>query len=246
MRYHLAALILYPIFASLISFLLEADFLVSLIIFYLVPGIYLSFIYPKAIKKAALFSLIFGAPIYAIIDYLAIKSGAWQLHSATIAENILWGVFGVYFLVMFYEYFFDRENIQQLFSPRIKFLTIAVAAVLGIFFAIFAANPDLLKIDYFYLKSGIAFALVPVVLTLLFLPKLSGKFLKTAAYFAILNLTYELTALSLNQWSFPGDQFIGKVVLFGKTFPFEELFFFILLGSLALLSYYEFFADDRK
>ncbi len=176
MRYHLIALILYPIFASLISLLFKANFLTSLIIFYLAPGIYLSFLYPKAVKKAAFFSLAFGAPVYAMVDYLAIKSGAWQLNSAGFIENILWGVFGIYFLVMFYEYLFDKENSRQIHSPRIKFLMIGIAAALSVFFAMFAMRPDLLQIDYFYLKSGIMLALVPVALALLLLPKLSGKF----------------------------------------------------------------------
>jgi len=61
-----------------------------------------------------------------------------------------------------------------------------------------------------------------------------------------LSFTYELTALHLGLWSFPGEHFIGWVDILGYRFPFEEFFFFIVLASIAGLAYYEFFDDDQK
>ncbi|TSC83300.1 MAG: hypothetical protein G01um101419_54 [Parcubacteria group bacterium Gr01-1014_19] len=256
-RLHLAALVVYPILASVASLYWQADLWLSLILFYLVPSVYLSILNPAAIRKSALFAVLFGAPSYAIVDYLAHLTKAWALHTSsgllgqkifnfTSVEQILWGAFSVYFVVMFYEYFFDREISRNSLPSSMRWLVIGTALAAGFVFLLAAVRPEKLDISYFYLKSGAVLALAPVVLVLMLLPWLSGKFLKVAAYFAIFNLIYELTALRLNQWSFPGQQFIGQVTLLGQTFPFEELFFFILLGSMALLCYYEVFDDDRR
>jgi hypothetical protein len=78
-----------------------------------------------------------------------------------------------------------------------------------------------------------------------FFPRLFSKYVKAISYFFALFILLELTGVHLNQWVFPGE-FIGWVELFGIKFPFEEFFFFIILGSAVILSYYEVFADDRK
>ena len=103
-----------------------------------------------------------------------------------------------------------------------------------------------LDIPYFYLTAGIVLGIIPISIVLFEYPRLIAKFFKTAAYFFYLNFAYEITALKLGIWDFPGDQFIGWVTFFGMRFPFEEFFFWIILGAIAMLSYYEFFDDDRK
>lgn len=68
-----------------------------------------------------------------------------------------------------------------------------------------------------------------------------------AFYFFFFSLVYELTALTLGQWSFPAEnQFIGFVEFLGLRFPLEEFIFWIMLGTSATLVLYEFFNDDRK
>ncbi len=256
-RLNLVALVIYPIVASLVSFAVKADLFWSLILFYLVPSVYLSFLHPAAIKKSAVFSLLFGMPISVIVDYLAHLSGSWamnhssswlgyQIFGFTSVEQVLWAALFSYLIIMFYEYFFDQEVDRTALAPGMRRLIISTALTIGLFFLVLGFNPELLNIDYFYLRSGLILTLLPIVLVFMFLPRLSGKFLKTAAYFTIVNLIYELTALRLDQWSFPGKQFIGRVTLLGQTFPLEELFFFISLSAMALLCYYEVFDDDQK
>ncbi len=256
-RLHLAVLVVYPILSSVASLYWRADLWLSLILFYLVPSVYLSILNPRAIKRSAVFSLFFGVPISVIVDYLAHLTGSWsmnhssswlgyQIFNFTSVEQILWAALFAYLVVMFYKYFFDNELEGKSLSSGMRWLIVGTALAAGLFFFTLGINPELLNISYFYLKSGLILTLWPIILVLMFLPWLSGKLLKAAAYFAIFNLIYELTALRLNQWSFPGQQFIGQVTLLGQTFPFEELFFFILLGSMALLCYYEVFDDDRR
>jgi hypothetical protein len=61
-----------------------------------------------------------------------------------------------------------------------------------------------------------------------------------------LALMFELTGLELQLWTFPGTHFIGWVDLLGYKFPFEEFFFWFVLSAITILSYYEFFDDNRK
>ncbi|HBC45391.1 TPA: hypothetical protein DCZ81_04450, partial [Candidatus Collierbacteria bacterium] len=76
--------------------------------------------------------------------------------------------------------------------------------------------------------------------------RLISKYIKIALYFFVLSFLFEITAIQLNQWSFPGNHFIGWVEIFGYRFPIEEFFFYFIMCSVGAISYYEFFDDDRK
>jgi hypothetical protein len=71
-------------------------------------------------------------------------------------------------------------------------------------------------------------------------------FFGTAAYFFYFNIIYEIVGLRLRWWDFPGTQFVGHVSLFGVTFPFEEFFFWLVLGGFMVLSYFELFDNTQK
>jgi hypothetical protein len=49
----------------------------------------------------------------------------------------------------------------------------------------------------------------------------------------------------LGYWAYPGTQYIGSVTLFGTTFPFEELFFWMLFYAPTLVAFYELFVSNR-
>ena len=63
-------------------------------------------------------------------------------------------------------------------------------------------------------------------------------------YFLPLSLFNEITALKLSHWNFPGD-YIGFIPVLGVNIPIEEFTFYILIGSLGFLSYYQFFDGDK-
>jgi hypothetical protein len=78
-------------------------------------------------------------------------------------------------------------------------------------------------------------------------PSLYGKLLKVASFFFYYSFVYEITALELSQWSYPvPSQFLGYINIYKYSFPIEEFFFWIMLGGLAVLTYYEYFDDDQK
>lgn len=104
-----------------------------------------------------------------------------------------------------------------------------------------AAN---LALPYAYFLSASP-AIIPVIYVVNNRPRLLAKFLKTSAFFFALYLIYELTALELGQWYFPG-QYVGWVELRGVRFPLEELFFWMILSAFTILALYEGFVDDEK
>ena len=61
----------------------------------------------------------------------------------------------------------------------------------------------------------------------------------------LLYFVYELTALHLNQWHFPG-QYVGLVRFGSVTLPIEEFVIWILMSSMIVLSYYELYVDDLR
>jgi hypothetical protein len=127
-----------------------------------------------------------------------------------------------------------------------KYLVAIALSLFIIFLAIYNFIPQYLNIPYFYFWMGFILLLVPSCIHFITHPKFILKFLKIAAYFFYLTLLYEITALRLDWWVFPGKQFLGWVYISDVRFPIEELVFWLALFAMAILTYYEFFDDDEK
>lgn len=247
-------LILFPILSVLISFAFKVNFLTSALLFFGLPSIYLSVRTPSQIKKALIFSLIFLIPFCFIIDYIAILDHSWfvpltvfpfHILGVIPVEDFIWGYLITYSIVIFYEHFFGK-NKSEIINKRMIHLILPLFILLLIFFVVLFTNPGLLIIPYAYLWMGTVFVLLPIIIFLLFFPSFSNKYIKVASYFFFLTILFEITGLQLNHWTFPGNNFIGWVNIFGYHFPLEEFFFLCVLGSTAVLSYYQFFNNDRE
>ena len=252
-RIDLTLILIWPIIASLISISLKVNLIISVLIFYFIPSLLLSLRIKKEIKKAALFSFL-SIPVYIALETLGTISNIWTINTifqfkifGSTIEGILWDFFAFYFAIMFYEYFLDKHITKKLYNPHLKYLLILVLSLFSVFLFTYLGFPYLLNINYAYLIIGIIFIFVPILLEIFTYNKLIKKFLFVSAYFFYFNFIYEITALKLSWWSFPvNGQFIGWISILGINFPFEELFFFILLGIAAALSFFEFFDDDNK
>ena len=154
-------------------------------------------------------------------------------------EGILWAFFCVYYAVIFYEHLADKAPKKN--APNLIYLSTIVLFSFLLFLVAFFNFPSALNFPYFYFFFGTLFMFIPLCL-ILFWKKRVRKPLILVSYFFYFHLLYEIIALYLHWWSFPsGGQFIGWISLFGVSFPYEELIFFVLLGVLAFISYYEFF-----
>jgi len=251
----LAILLMCPILATLISLLFKTNVFVSVLLFFGIPALYLSFRGAKYIKKSIVFSVITSIPLIIIIDYVGHITKMWiipnsilpfRLFGIVTIEVILWAVFNSYCVLMFYEYFLDKDVTKKAWFPQMKYLVVAILILFITFIILFFNAPGVLHIPYFYLAFGIVLLLIPVVVELFEYPKLISKFARVGAYFFFLTFLYEVTALKLGWWAFPGTEFVGWVSIFGTMFPIEELVFWLILFSTAVLSYYEYFDDDEK
>ena len=172
--------------------------------------------------------------------------GSFRLFDYVIVDQIVWVFLYVYFVGLFYEVFIDQHKTVGTIPSKFKPFAIFMSVILGLFVLTHYFSPALLNIDYFYLKLGLI-GMIPLVIGLFKIPEAFGGILRAGVYFFILSLVYELTALSLGQWSFPAEnQFIGVVQVFGIRFPFEELFFWIIIGAVAVVAYYKLVAENGE
>jgi hypothetical protein len=244
----------WPLFAGGLSLLLRAHFFTSLFLFFGFPALLLCYRNKDKIKKALLFSLS-TLIIVVVLDYISDITGVWYITNSVISyrllgqvtlENIIWLPLYAFFIVMYYEYFYELGDQDVLYTPRLKYLYAFYLAVLTIFLAVYLINKDWLYLPYFYMQMGIVLIILPIILTFFKSPRLFTKLIKVGIYFSFLSLIYELTALYLDQWVFPGGGTLGLVGVGKIRFPVEELVFWIMLGSIGGLSLYEFFDDDEK
>lgn len=249
----LALLVAFPVLAVAFSLGFRVNFLVSILLFFLPLMIFLSFKNKQAVVKTALFSLLFVIPLAVIIDYIAVVGEAWyvstmfdwRLFGLAPIEDFIWGFCIVYSVVIFYEHFYDKTG-QERLDRHMKWLMLIIGILLLIFLDLLVINKDLLNIPYVYFWIALVLVIFPIGALFFRFRNLANKFFKVAAYFAFLTLLEELTAIYLGHWWFPGKQFIGWVEIFNLGFPLEELVFYILFGSIAILAIYEIFDDDRK
>jgi len=256
-KINLIVILVWPIFATLLSFLFNANYLISILLFFGVPSIYLSVINQKFVIKIALYSFIFSVPVAIILDYIAVVSGTWfmplsvfdpfRVFGLIVVENILWVYLWVYFITIFYETFIEKDCKIKSFYPRLKYLfVVLISLTFGIVLTHFI-NPTILKINFAYLKVGIILTIVPIFFAYFKFPKIYTKLLKVGMYFFTLSFLHEITGLALNQWVFTlTGTFIGWIKLGGIQFPIEEFVFFMILGSMSIISFYEIFDDDGK
>jgi hypothetical protein len=245
----LILLVVFPILASILVLATEANLLLSIFLFYGLPGVWLSIRHPQKIQKSLIFSSFFIIPAI-VLDALAIYNKTWHVPSmfprifglATV-EDIIFVVFMIYTTVMFYEYFFDK-GMQKTVSPKMKYLLFIILAMFGLF--LIGLNMSFLRIPYFYFWAGVVLFLVPSVVFLTIKKDMIRKFVKTGAYFFGLTFLFEITSLHLEQWSFPSSEFVGYVTVMGLGFPLEEAIFWFVLCAVNVLVFFEVFDDDMK
>lgn len=245
---------LYPVLASVLSFLFNLNFAWSVFLFFGLPSIHLSFLLPKSIKKTLWFSLLVAIPLALIVDHIAHLTSIWhvptifpfRIFGQVTVEDVVWGILLAYYTIMFYEYFYDAHRDRKLLRPKMKICLSIIAIMFVVFLIVLYSAPNLLDIPFFYFWFGTILFFLPVAVEFWRKPKLVEKFLPTAVYFFYVSFVYEVTALKLGWWTFPGNEVLGWVTFLGERFPFEELFFWFVITAMTILSYYEFYDDDEK
>src|SRR3989344_3323013 len=131
-------IILFPVLATLLTLIFKTNFLISTLLFFGVPSLYLSFRRPGIVLKSLIFTAIFSIPFSILVDYLAGMDKSWFVPSTIFSsrflgvipiEDFIWGFLWVFFTVMFYEYFLDRGKEKDHISQNIKYLVVLLLSL---------------------------------------------------------------------------------------------------------------------
>jgi hypothetical protein len=245
-------LLLWNIPAFLLSNAYGSNYLITAAFFFVVPSIYLSIRKPEIVRKIALVSLILIIPSVVVISYLGHTDGSWynpsvlglRIFNSYPIDDFVWGFVYYYYILVVYEYFFERVRILTLPKKFLNFEYIGLA--LALFFTIYIYLRGIpITVDYFYFWVVIVLFCIVPGLVFLFHRQVFIKAIYVALFFAPLSLLYEYIANVKGNWFFPGTHFIGQVQLLNVTFLLEE-FTFLFLAAPAVVACYEFIADDKR
>lgn len=240
-----------PFIASLVALSFKLNFLWTTILFYGLPCIYLLIKTKHVFLRTLSFALPFSLFVGVIFDYFAIKDNSWfvptvfpfHIFSEVPVEDFIWGFLFCFLTVLFYEHFFDKGK-HKIVNDHMKEPLVGLLVLFILFVVTVIVNANTLQIPYFYTLTGLA--MIPVIAILWFFPHVYARIIKTIPYFIALAALNEMTALTLHHWTYTGKHFIGWVQILQYRFPFEELFYWMILWSVMLITYFEFFDDTRK
>ena len=248
-------MLIVPIVAYIVVVSLKKDLLLlSSLLFFGLPALYISLRNVGLVWKSFLFALLFSIPMSIFVDTLSALNGSYVIPKTIFPFKILgistlelyiFSFLWVFFSVLFYEHFFDHGKKGDRISKHIKGFLYFVGILCSTVVFLFYTNKAWLYIPYFYLILGILFLLLPLAGFLLYYPKFIPRFVVISLYFFYFLMIYEMAALKTHEWFFVGE-YVGYVTISGYSFPLEELLIWMIVATPALLAYYEYFADDRK
>lgn len=226
--------------------------LIAALFFFVIPTIYLFLRKKKPIKEVLLGALLIGNGIGLIFNIIASANGAWNEVGSQLVFNYrifgfmpvdepVWFFFWALFILVFYEHFYERDRLDRL-SKRFKYIAIPTLITVALVALVSLVDKTKLSLKYAYFVCMTPI-IIPVAFIVKYRPAMLVKFIKTGAFFFVLFFIYELIAVKLGQWYFPG-QYVGWVELLGLRFPFEELLFWMGLSSFTVLAIYEGFVDN--
>lgn len=251
----LYTLIVLLILAGILTVAFSVTKFVSIFLFFGLPCLYLIWRNRQIFKKSFTFAFLFSIPLSVFVDTLATLDGSWyvphsivpfRLFGVATFEVWLFGLLWVLFVILFYKHFFDHKKASDQFPKKFRKLLYLFAILITAVVITYILRPTLLVIPYFYNWFSLTFVVSPLILFLASRPKFLPRFALQGIYFFITLLIYELAALQVGLWSFPGHHFIGWVNIFGCRFPFEELVFYMIFATPSFLAYYEYFGDDKE
>lgn len=247
-------MILSPGVAAIATGVFSTNLLVSTLIFYGIPSIYLGLRNPGILRKSAQFAFFFSIPLSFVFDTLAAYDESWiipdsvstfRLYGVATIEVYVFGLLWVFFATLFYEYFFGQGERGEVVAVRMRYLTYFFMILIIAVALLFYTNNSWLHIPYYFAWGGLIFVLIPLELFLISYPRYLLRFIAIGIYFFIYHLTFEVVALQSHQWTYPSANYIGMVNILGYRFPLEEMIYWIILATPTILAYYEYFADNR-
>ena len=219
-----------------------------------IPSFFLILRKKKNYKKIGWGVFVFGVLLGSVLDLVAKINGAWIVDRLIFPKAVIgtWPVetlagyiWMALFILVFYEHFLDDEKNKRLSKKHSRIFLILLVIVFLVFVSYFA-NLFPLTFPYFYLKIGLAAIVFPIIFAF-YNPQVIKKFAPLAFFFFFVWLVAEFVGIHNQNWIFtPRGEFVGYVSVLGVSFPFEEVFFWMVWYPAVVVAYYEYFIDDGK
>lgn len=245
-------LIIYFILVALLGVAFDFSYLVSTLLFFVIPSLYVTVKRPELFKTLSVYAVAIGIPFALIIDAIGLYNHAWwettvfpiRIFGLVTFDTILWAILYAYTIPALYEYFFIKRNIISLPKKFWQF-EFYLLIILTIFIFAFSVHPDWFAIPYFYTIFVGLFYVLTCIVGLINRPKEFSKLLMQCLFFSTLLFIGEIGALAAHQWGFSGNEYLGMIHIGELTFPFEEMIW-ILVGVPAFLYVYLRLTDRSK
>jgi len=221
--------------------------LITFSIFIIPPALYLARRSKKDWGKILLSAAIFGVLFAIPFDFFEEYTNSWHAVSIVIpfkifnidpVDSIFAHIEMIILTVIFYQHFIDEGQYSKISKRIFLAIFLSICALFTLLF-FYVYSPTSLRITYPYAYMGIIASIPPILLAWK-KPDLIQNMTLTGVYFFILYFCIEMIAVSNRFWIYPG-KYMGWVSIFDVSFPFEELFFWMMLYAICVVSYYEIF-----
>jgi hypothetical protein len=238
------------------SILINIDLFYLVLMYLLLPSMYLILRKKKDLVRICIASLtlgvFYGMSYNFIAEYFhayqtiyANPYHAWKIVGVTPIADILWGFLIPFSIIVFYEHFLDRHKKLNSYSKKSLFF-VSFGAIL---FLVISVYLNLYSIQsyprqYAYFIVGLISSL-PLILLFFEKHHLLYKIYYCSLYYFILNILFEVSAFVNNSWVFLGHYFY-QINIGGWIFPIEEFIFWIVPSTAVFLILYEYIFDDNR
>jgi hypothetical protein len=239
----------YVLIACAFMLWLELDYFFTLLII-LIPPTVVNFIWLKDSRfKITIFSIVTVLLFAPPVEISARLADVWNVQTIfpeflglVSVENMIFAFINFFWILVFYEYFVDGDR-GKIISKRFKYIVTLFCLFSILIYSLYAYNQEIVTLSYFQIAFIIL--IVPAVAIFSKKPKLLKKTILPTLFFALVFFVYELVALKIGNWWWPGDYWLTFTV-WGEIFPVDDIIIWYFLSTPVLIGGYEFFVDDWK
>lgn len=247
-KFFVGGLSLYLVMAWLFLIFYQPVYLLSIFIVLAVPAVVVWWPLKNSRWRILWFSLVslflFAPPV----ELMARLGDSWDVASVL---PRLWGTAPIENLIFAFFNFLLGLSLYELIAAgdrpgKLSRRFYSLVGLYGFFFALvlifFKIRPEWVTMDYYQL--AILVILIPLAFFVWWWPVLIKQATLTTLILGLIFFVYEIVALQLGYWWWPG-RYLWPITIWGKVFPFDDVVFWYLLSTPALIGGYEFFVKGR-
>jgi len=247
--FRIIALLIYVVLSSVATLFLKLNYFFSLLLVIGIPSIVNFFWLKRSRKKVFVFSII-SLFLFAIpVELTCRLTNTWdtqtifpRLFGIIPIENLIFAFLNFLWVLSFYEYFIDKDTQSKIPS---KFMILVSIYLVAFFIVMITYSINPLTVSFSYSTMALIVLIIPEFILFIFHPHVLKKIILPLLVFAFIFFIYEVSALQAGNWWWPGE-YLYTIDMFGKKFPLDDVVFWYILSTPALIIGYETFEDDGK